>query len=83
MKIGDKVLCINDCHKLHTEKYFIRGEYYTINNMFEEDEICVIEGYWFSINHVEGKWNFDDHFVDLRGCRKLKLEKINEEKNYF
>ena len=83
MKKGDKVLCVVNC-KLG----FTKGQTYIINSQeinYIFEIISIIQPHhnrglaWFRVNQPgEGYWNFDDYFITIKKQRKLKLEKLNE-----
>lgn len=80
MKVGDKYICIQSRDDLNLE-----GNIYTILNIDADIAISVEK----SIYHISAHYSyleidsinyyiFDDHFISVKEQRKLKLEKLNE-----
>ena len=81
MKIGDKILCIENCNRHRIS--FIKGKTYIINSIqngeiyISDREYSTLEAFFKIISHPN-YWNFDDFFINIKEQRKFKLEKLNE-----
>lgn len=79
MKVGDKLICIND--ELNYSP-FVKGFEYTIMYIKKSNEIINFDIVFF-VEHPDymvGEMHLDKFFATKKICRKLKLEKIN---NYY
>lgn len=87
MKTGDKLYCINTIkNKLYNYNYFIKDNPYIIFHV-SENKIQILDekfGIWhFYINGrlmSQDEYQFNNHFVSLVKYRKLKINKIQNEK---
>lgn len=79
MKVGDKLICIND--ELNYSP-FVKGCEYTIMYIKKSNEIINFDIVFF-VEHPDymiGAMYLNEIFATEQRCRKLKLEKIN---NYY
>ena len=89
MKIGDKILCINNCDTLYLKNnyYYIceiardkwkvdQAELYEVIYIkSEENSIFGFGNYYTSNDTIV---TFNDFFINIKERRKQKLEKLNE-----
>ena len=84
MKVGDRVLCISDSYPkgfVGEQKCHIESKYYTIDDLSDI--------YVYVNSEKDSTWNgyygysyedFVKYFITVKELRKLKLDKINENK---
>ena len=84
MKVGDKLYCIKDYisvgkivnTKGQTYKIIdiINFYYISVNTNYKNDSLCDRND--FIIGNNTPEYNLYEYFIDLRKCRKEKLEKL-------
>lgn len=92
MKVGDRLYCYKDLINSDVEgkrHIFVVGEYYELN-FINDKEVRVVYCYddywdyfWFYLDYSDTILNkLGDYFYTEKELRKLKLEKLNKNKNY-
>jgi hypothetical protein len=79
MKIGDKVICINNDDRYGKKiKNLIMYNEYIILDMIGEQHKCKCRSSLCSESEDSDivYWYFCDRFIEIKSYRKLKLEKI-------
>jgi hypothetical protein len=85
IKVGDKVVCINNTYKSYKGEmaYFTRlktGEVYELEPVLNGVKYIAIAGYGFNLKEGDGsQWWFKDHFITLSEWRDRQIDKILED----
>lgn len=78
MKIGDKLYCIQTKLNTKLDVIHLKGKQYTICKIVQDVIYLTVENYLYQDKF--GYWdnNLSNYFVTQQELRKLKLNKLNE-----
>ena len=81
IKVGDKVVCINNSYMHNGKLSFFAGlkpgEVYELEPVDKVFKYICIVGYAFNLKEGDGsQWWFKDHFITLAEWRAKQIDKI-------